>query len=199
MNYSYNKGIEMVDGLIKAGTVKGWQHDEEGTKEYFKIGKETKKEDLLELSKKIAQEDPNSAELYLGNLITATIVNPPSKTGAPGFQKERVFVSDEQKAHWDFSRLVLIKVNDFLKNDPDCIKLKSMTRKVNDEKKGKQVTVFIEPKVHMRQADAVMASYPASEGEGQSRQQELAPEPESIETEPTDEQLSNVEEELENA
>lgn len=160
MGFSFNKGKEMVKVLIDAKRIKPWSLTDEQLVNFFKIDKTTEdsaNKGILAIDKKIKELPDDSAEFYIGNLICGYAINTPTKVGAGLVRKERLFVSEDQKAHYALSRRANKEIDKFIEDNATCQALAGLGREVTV--KGKVKKIFIEPKLHMRGSEAVMDSY----------------------------------------
>lgn len=155
MAYSFNKAVETIINLmVEKGRIKKFTKDPDSKelKDFFNS------ENLSTLVEKLPKD---SAEYYIGDLIVMGVVNAPAK-GAGGVpKKDRVFVSDAQKAHYNLYKEITTLTQEFWKKLPQFGRLSKMEREVERTRNGKaeKVKLAIEPMVYHRDAKSVIDSY----------------------------------------
>lgn len=170
MAISFNAAKKQTNELIESKRLDDWQLDDAQLETFFKINKENPEPDLQRIDEEIKKLKPTSAEFYIGNLVIGGVANPPSRAGG-GLVRERTFVSDDQKAHYELSRRALKEINEAIKNSKTCQALHGLKRKCKN-KNGKEVEKAIEITIHARNTEAVLDSYVDEESK-----EEAAPSP----------------------
>lgn len=151
---SFNATIKnIVQPQVEAGILAGWTMEGDQLLEFFKLeDRENKEASIRRIAESASGFAENSPEKYLARMIVAGITKFPFKLGS-GLTRQRVYVSDAQKAHDELKKAAFEAIESFIEQNEFCKRLKSLTVQKNGE------NIFIHPVVHMRNSRDVLNAY----------------------------------------